>query len=49
VSDSKPLRRDAVKRNALVGCAVAVFAGAMALGAISMVSAVDAQAPIDYT
>ena len=38
-----------MKRNALVGCAVAVFAGAMALGAISIVSAVDAQAPIDYT
>ena len=38
-----------MKWNALVVCTVAVFAGAMALGAISMVSAVDAQAPIDYT
>ena len=38
-----------MKRNLLVACAVAIFAGAMALGAISRVSAVDAQTPVDYT
>ena len=37
-----------MRRNVLVACAVAIFAGAIALGAISRVSAVDAQAPIDY-
>ena len=38
-----------MRKNVLVACAVAIFAGATALGAISTVSAVDAQTPTDYT